>query len=267
MGLAALCDEGEEVVAAVAAPWVGVLWLTALPLRLLQAHAADRLVALGAGAGRYGRYLGELSLALGVALLLACYGRAVFARVCGERYLSGRTPGWRALALPPGPTLAYLYLVLVLEVLFVALAPTVVAIPVLVTLAGLAAASQPFFERPGLVAPLRVLAGSARAVRPLVGALGVFSLGFLLTLLNLFVLLWLVLALGDGVFGASLTPWQAALGPNNRTLWLVLAAGAWLLVEPYWLAFLVVYVRRLRGRSRGEDLRRAWAALQAAGQV
>lgn len=249
--------------AAVAAPWVGVLWLTALPLRLLQVRAVDRLAELGAGAERYGRYLGELSLAIGVALLVACYGRAVYARACGERYTSGRTPGWRALALPPGPTLTYLFVALVLEVLFLALAVTVAAVPLLVTLGGLAAASHAFFTRPGLFAPFRTLAESSRASKPLLGSIGVFALAFLVALVNLLFLVWLGVALADGVFGASLAPWKGALAPGNRTLWLLLAAGAWLLVEPYWLAFLVVHVRRVRGRSRGEDLRRAWAALQA----
>ncbi len=246
---------------------MGVLWLTALPLRLLQVRAVDRLAEVGAGAERYGRYFGELSLAIGAALLVACYGRAVFARACGERYVSGRTPGWRALALPPGPTLTYLYVALVLEVLFLSLAVSVVAVPLLVTLGGLAAATHAFFTRPGLLAPFRTLGASLRGGKALMGSIGVFTLAFLVALANLFFLVWLGVELADGVFGASLAPWRAALGPGNRTLWLLLAAGAWLLVEPYWLGFLVVHVRRVRGRSRGEDLRRAWAALQAAGQV
>lgn len=253
--------------AAVAAPWMGVLWLAALPLRLLEVRALDRLLELGAGAERYGRYLGELSLAIGLAFLLACYGRAVYARACGERYTSGRTPGWRLLAPPAGPFVSYLYVALVLEVAFLLGLLTVVAVPVVVVLAGLAAASHPFFERPGLLAPFRVLFASARGVKALVGTAGIFTLAFLIALLNLFFLVLLGVELADGVFGGSLAPWRAALGPGNRTLWLLLAAAAWMLVEPFWLAVLSVHVRRLRGRSRGEDLRRAWAALQAAGQV
>jgi hypothetical protein len=255
------------VAAAVALPWMGVLWLTALPLRLLEALALDRLIELGAGAERYGRYLGELSLAIGLATLLACYGRAVYARACGERYTSGRTPGWRLLAPPPGPLVSYLYVALVLEVVLLATALSVVAVPVVVTLGGLAAASHPFFERPGLFAPFRALFESCRGVKALVGSAGIFALAFLIAVLNLFFLILLAVELADGVFGGSLAPWRAALGPGNRTLWLLLCAAAWMLVEPFWLAVLSVHVRRLRGRSRGEDLRRAWAALQAAGQV
>jgi hypothetical protein len=112
-----------------------------------------------------------------------------------------------------------------------------------------------------------VLLESSRGPKALVGAAGIFTLGFLIALLNLAVLVFLCVGLADGVFGGGLAPWRGALGPANRTLWLLAAAAAWMLVEPFWLAVLVVHVRRLRGRSRGEDLRRSWAALQAAGQV
>ncbi|MGH9361824.1 MAG: hypothetical protein ACRD2T_07890 [Thermoanaerobaculia bacterium] len=253
------------MVAAVAAPWVGVLWLTALPLRLLQVAFADRLIELGADAHRYGRWFGELSWAIGLAFLLALYGRAVYARACGERYAAGRTPGWRALAAPLGPTFSYFYVALVLELLLILLAVTVVAVPVVVTLSGLAAASLPFYGRPGLFAPLRTVLAAGRRGLTLSGSILLFSIAWLVAALNLFLFVQLALLLADGAFGASLAPWHAALGLEGRAFLLLVAVGAWLLVEPYWLAFLVVYVRRLHGRSRGEDLRRAWAALQAAG--
>jgi hypothetical protein len=35
----------------------------------------------------------------------------------------------------------------------------------------------------------------------------------------------------------------------------VVAAGAWLLVEPWWLASLAVHVHKQRSRATGEDLR------------
>lgn len=251
------------MVAAVAAPWVGVLWLTAVPLRLLQVAFADRLIELGADARRYGDWFGELSWAIGLAFLLALYGRAVYAQACGERYASGRTPGWRALAVPLGATLVYFYVALVLEALFIALAVTGVAVPVLVTLGGLAAASLPFYGRPGLFAPLGTVLAAGRAGRTLIASVFLFSTAFLVAALNLLFLVQLALLLADGASGASLAPWKAALGLEGRAFLLLLAAGAWLLVEPYWLAFLVVYVRRLRGRSQGEDLRRQWAELQA----
>jgi len=44
---------GKSTPALAAAPWIGVLWLTALPLRLVQAELASRLVALGPDASRW----------------------------------------------------------------------------------------------------------------------------------------------------------------------------------------------------------------------
>lgn len=248
-------DEATELTRRVFAPWVGVLWIASVPVRLLQVHFAGRLLALGAGAGQYGTYLYGIALAATLAFVLSLLGRAVFARACALG-LRARTPGVReVLRLPAAGLCGYVYAALLFEALFFATALAFVTMPAFVLLAGLAAATSTFEGRAGLVAPVREALRHGTQARVLVGLMALFATALTLCLLNLhFVVqasLWLL-----GAFpGLDLAPWQARLSPANPELWLVLGAAAALLVEPYWLAALVVYVHKIRSRESGEDLR------------
>jgi hypothetical protein len=81
--------------------------------------------------------------------------------------------------------------------------------------------------------------------------------------LNLYALVRLCLWLAGGVSGLDLAAWSLALGAGNRHFLLLLAAGAVALVEPFWLAALVVGVRAARARESGEDLVARLAELRA----
>jgi len=147
------------------------------------------------------------------------------------------------------------YAALAIEVAFYATALAVVTIPALALVAGLAAATSPLVERPSLFRPFSVLSGSAGRAAPLAGLVFVFGAAFLLAALNLLVLVQVGLWLAGGVAGLDVARWQGVLGVSNPRLLLVVAAGGWLLVEPWWLAALVAYVHALRARTSGEDLR------------
>lgn len=252
-------DDAEAAVARLASPWLGVLWLSALPLRLLQVHFLDRVIEFGASAGEYGTYLGELSLAIAGASLVALYGRAVYVRACGLEIDTGRRPGGRAFVLPAGPFANYLYLSFAIEVLFLLIGLSILPIPVLMLLAGLAAASWEFSGSPGLVGPWRTLFAHSRPLLPILGVVLVVSVAFWVVWINLFFLFHLVLWLGHGVMNTDLGRWRMVLGPDNTTFVLLVAAGAWMLIEPFWLAACVAYARRVRGQSSGSDLA-AWFA-------
>jgi hypothetical protein len=149
----------------------------------------------------------------------------------------------------------YVYVALVVEAAYYVTCLSVVAIPALTLVAGLAAATLPLLEGPGLVRPFRLIAANARHASPLVGLLLAFGAAFVLATVNLALLFRLGLWLAEGIMGLDLTRWQALLGPGNRRFLLVLVAGGWLVVEPWWLAALVVYVHKTRARASGEDLR------------
>jgi hypothetical protein len=135
----------------------------------------------------------------------------------------------------------------------------------LALVAGLAAATSPLVDRPSLFSPFATLSASARHAGPLAGLVLVFGAAFLLAALNLGVLVQVVLWLAGGVAGFDVARWQGVLGASNPRFLLVVAAGGWLIVEPWWLAALVVHVHALGARSSGEDLALRFARIRSAG--
>jgi len=247
-------DEAVEVVAAVAAPFIGVLWLTSLPLRLAQCHFAARLLELGGEASRHGAYLTELALLQTVLLVPWAWGRAVFVRAC-RLGLRGLRPGRAALRVGAAPFFGYLYATALIQTLFWATAWMFVTLPALVLLAALAAATHPMIERAGLLEPLRQIFRHGTHAVLLTGLLGVMGWAFLVAAVNLHVLfqagVWLL-----GAFpGVDPGRWSALLQPRNARYVLALVAGAVLVLEPFLLAAVTVYVHKVRSRSSGEDLR------------
>jgi hypothetical protein len=263
--LGEILDDASALVARVSTPWVGLLWLTAAPLRLAQAHFAARLGELGDEAGSYGDHLGDLALVATALFLLSLWGRAVFARACTRDLGAGDEAGRERLRVPAGSFAAYACAALAVEAAFYATALAVVTVPALALVAGLLAATSPLVERPSLLRPFSVVSASGGRVGPLVGLVLLFGAAFLLAALNLVVLVQAGLWLAGGVAGLDVARWQGVLGLANPRLLLVVAAGAWLLVEPWWLAALVVHVHARRARSTGEDLRLWFDRLRSAG--
>jgi hypothetical protein len=264
LAVGGLLDDAAELVSATAAPWAGLLWLSALPLRLAQAHFAARLVELGDEAHAYGDHLRGLAVMVGVAFLVSLWGRAVFVRACVLRLRTLEPSGLDPLRLPPAGFATYVYAALAVEAAFYATCASVIAMPALALVAGLAAATLPLVEKPGLLQPFRLISSSARRAVPLVRLVFAFGAAFLLAAVNLFVLFRLGLWLAGGMMGFELTRWDGLLGLQNPRFVFVVFAGAWLIVEPWWLAALVVYVHRLRSRASGEDLRLWFGRLRSA---
>jgi hypothetical protein len=262
LSLPEVLDDAFAVAVRVASPWMGVLWLTALPVRLLQIHFATRVSDLGAEASQYGAHLLDLASLTGLAFLLSLWGRAVFVRATGLALRCLESPGWEALRLAPAAGLSYVYAALVLEVLFFALGWTLLGLPLFILLAGLAAATFPLNDRPSLLRPLREIARHTTPLLVLLGLLFVFGVALLIAALNLYFVFRLGLWLAGGVPGLDLTPWSGLLDLSSSRFRWVLLAGATLAVEPYWLAALVVHVHKVRSRESGEDLRLAFARLR-----
>lgn len=258
-------DAGAETVSGVAAPWLGVLWLTALPLRMLQAHLAALLIELGDTASGYADHLTGIASLGAWALLLSLWGRAVFIRACGLSQGGRVVPGREAVRLRSAAFAGYLYVALVLELLSFAFAWTLAAPMLLAVLAGLAAALSPLHERPSLLAPLTAFRPYSGVVfGSLLAVALVFGLALLLVAINLAILFQIGLWLAGAVPGLDLAPWRGLLAWSNLRFRLVLVAGTVLAVEPFWLGACAAFVARVRARESGEDLRLWLARLTSA---
>jgi hypothetical protein len=282
-------DDAAELVVRTVPEWAAVLALASLPLRLLEVHFANRLLQLGAHAGGHLHHLLSISWLVTIALLPALCGRAVFARACAMALQSGTrvSPGL-ALRLPAAGLVGYLYAAIVWTGLFQALAWMIFPLPLLALGSGLAAATAPLTgdacdasgaggagdgggtggggEPPARPGPLASLARALRGAPPpatCVGLAVTFGAALAVAALNLYALVRLCLWLAGGVSGLDLAAWSLALGAGNRHFLLLLAAGAVALVEPFWLAALVVGVRAARARESGEDLVARLAELRA----
>jgi hypothetical protein len=253
-GLPEVLDEAAETVAAVAAPFLGLLWLTSLPLRLAQIHFVVKLVELGADAAHRGVYLGQLALVQTALLVPWAWGRAVFVRAC-RLGLRGQPPGSAALRVGAAPFAGFLYVTVLLQTLFWATGWTFVSLPVLVLLSGLAAATHPMIERAGLWEPWRQILRHGAHGLLLTGLLVVMAWAFLVAAVNLHVLFRAGLWLSGALPGVDPGQWSTLLQPGNTRYLLVVLAGAVLALEPYFLAACTVYVHKASSRSSGEDLR------------
>ena len=239
-----------------AAPWAGLLIMTALPYRFLQALFLDQLFEVGGKAAQYGNLLGGTANLIVVAVLIALWGRAVYARAC--RLAHGRgTPPARETWRVPAPALASYVLTASAAMLigYVGLF-TCIGFLVAVLFAGLALGTMELNERVSVIEPFRLIARYARTAMLLALAL-VFICAWFVALVNLAAAfglgVWAVSAIG----GFDAPKWQLLFTGANRRFLLLLCAGAVLAVEPFWIAAQVVFVRKAGAQERGDDLR-AW---------
>lgn len=258
-----ILDEACGTVVRTAAPWLGILWLTALPLRLLQVHFIDALLELGKSAKHHGEYLLQIALASGGAFVLSLLGRAIFARACDLYLASRRSPGREALRVPGVGFASYLYVSLLIETLFYALLPSLMGAPVIASLAALAAATYALNERPSLIGPIREITRHASEIRVLLVLMFVFASAWLVAGVNIFATFEAGLWMASGVPGFDPTIGGHVLSLSNRLFVLLILAGASLAVEPFWLAAHLVYVNRLRARQSGEDLEQWFETLRS----
>jgi hypothetical protein len=260
-GALSLVDDATDAVSRMG-PWVGFLWITALPARLLLALLCVRLLELGDKATGYGDYLLRLSYAALGAWLFSLWGRQAFVRACRHALESERPqtgPVWR---VPLRELAGHLSAALVIEVLFWMLLLTFIAPFALLVAAGLAAAASPR-AGPGIWKPLRAIAESSGSLFLLLRLLLVFALALLVAAINLHFLFGAGLWLAGGVLGVDRSAWGTVLSLHNRLYVVLILTGAALLLEPFWLAALTAHVERVRARESGDDLRQWFAELRA----
>ncbi|HET9210738.1 MAG TPA: hypothetical protein VFR03_10090 [Thermoanaerobaculia bacterium] len=270
ISVSGVLDEAVELVARRVSGPAGLLILSSLPLRFLEAWLLNRLFQLDEPT-EYIDHLISLSVLVSCALLPAFWGRAVYARSCALA-LTGSASGlarmtWRErLRLPLGGFLSSVYAGSLFELLFLTVGWTVAALPVLALFSGLAAAVSPLEGKPGLLSSLIQVVRHARPPMLLMGLTLIFFVAVPVAFANLYVFFQLLVWLASGTTGIDAAWWSMALSYENPQFLLLTLAGALLLVEPFWLAALVAAVRRARARQSGEDLTAWFTTLRARGE-
>jgi hypothetical protein len=250
-----ILDDTHGAVARIASPWIGVLWLFTMPYRFAQAYFIHELIALGENAGRYSVHLESIAWTLFAFLLAAVLGRSIYVRACQLALQSGQPVGREAFRVPPAQLVNSMYAAVLCEVLFAMTVWLFFMIPLLAAPTGLVYAAMTRTERPGLIQPIAEIARLLTGFKAMVGLAATFAIALPIACLNFYMALQLGLWAAGAVGGDSLARWEQLLRPAEPLTILICGAAALLIVEPFWLAGLTVYVHRTRLRHSGEDLR------------
>jgi len=250
-------DEATDTVALTAAPWAGVLMITALPYRCLQALFLDELLEVGSGASHYGNLLGGTANLTVAMLLLALWGRAVYARACRLAAARGTRPGRETWRVPPAALASYVLTASAAMLLGYISLFTCLGFAVAVMFSGLAVGTLELNERVSITQPFRTIFRYSKRVGIPFALVLLFACAVVVAVVNLAAAFRLGTWLAGASGGFDAPHWQALFGAGNRRFILVLFAGAVVLVEPFWIAANVLYVRKANAEESGDDLR-AW---------
>lgn len=251
-------DEAADVVR-LTAPWTGVLILTAIPYRFLQAMFFDQLLEVGSSASQYGHLLGATANLIVGSILFALWGRAVYARACRLAIARGAAPGREAWRVPPAAFMSYVLTASAMIFAGYLALYTIVGVLVTAMFAGLAIGTMELNEHAGVFAPFRILGRYAKSIAVPLALVFIFSIALLVAFVNLWAAFNAGKALLTALGGFDAPRWPLLFGPGNRRFLLIVCAGAIILVEPFWIAAYVVFVRKAGAQESGDDLR-AWFA-------
>ncbi|HYC58551.1 MAG TPA: hypothetical protein VEK79_03210 [Thermoanaerobaculia bacterium] len=248
-------DEAADVVSMTAAPWAGLLIATVLPYRFLQALFLDQLLEVGSTAAQYGNLLGGTANMIVAAILLALWGRAVYARACRLALARGTAPGREAWRVRPAALACYVLTASTAMLAGYISIFTIFGFVVPVILAGMAIGTFELNERAGVIAPFAIIFRYTKRVAIPFVLVFVFFCATIVALLNLAAAFELGKWLTGAVGGFDAPNWQRLFTAGNRRYLLILVAGALVIVEPFWIAAHVIFVRKAGAEESGDDLR------------
>jgi hypothetical protein len=248
-------DESADAVAMTAAPWAGLLMVTLLPYRFLQALFLDQLLEVGSGASHYGNLLGTTANITVATVLLAFWGRAVYARACRLALSRGVSPGREALRVPAPALASYILTASTAMVIGYLSLFTFFGYIAAVVFAGIAIGTMELNERVSIAGPFVQIARYSKRTGIPIALTVIFFCATIVALINLAAAFelgqWLVSTIGH--FDAP--NWQLLFSGGNRRFILILCAGALVIVEPFWIAAHVIFVRKAGAEESGDDLR------------
>jgi hypothetical protein len=250
-------DEAADVVRMTATPWAAFLIATAIPYRFLQVLFLDQLFEVGSAASHYGNLLGGTANMIVGAVLIALFGRAVFARACRLATARGVAPGRETWRVPPAAFASYILTASATMLAGWMTLFTVIGYAVAVMFAGLAIGTFELNDRVSVTRPFAHIFRYARTVRVPFALVFVFFCALFVALVNVAAAFSFCVWLASAFGGFDAPHWPVLFSAGNRRYILMLVAGAILCVEPFWIAAHVVYVRKAGAEESGDDLR-AW---------
>jgi hypothetical protein len=256
LSVTSVLDESTEVVAMTAAPWASILVITAIPYRFLQALFFDQLLEVRGAASQYGNLLGGTANLIVISVVLALWGRSVYARVIQLAYVRGQVPGKEAWRVRPASLVSYVLTSSVALILGYIGTFTCIGTILAMMFAGAAIGTMELNERVSLIEPFRLSFRFARGLL-LFALVFVFFCAFVVAFVNLAAAFSLIVWAASAIGGFDAPRWQVLFSGENRRYLLMLVAGALVAVEPFWVAAHVVLVRKAGAEERGDDLR-AW---------
>jgi hypothetical protein len=250
----AVLDEAADAVS-MTAPWAGLLIATALPYRFLQALFLDQLFEVGASAAQYGNLLGATANITVATILVALWGRAVYARACRLALSRGTAPGREAWRVRPAAVASYVLTASAAMLLGYISLFTIFGFVIPVIFAGLAIGTMELNDRVSVFAPFaKILRYAKRPMIPVALAF-IFLCATVVALINLAAAFELGKWLAGAMGGFDAPNWQLLFSGGNRRFSLILIAGALVIVEPFWVAAHVIFVRKAGAEESGDDLR------------
>jgi len=247
----AVLDEAADAVRITAAPWAGVLILTAIPYRFAQAVFVDRLIEFGGDSVHYASYLGSLASMTMIAFVVSRWGRLVFARA-----IAGGGAG-APLRVKQAVFANYVYISAIAELSTLMTMITFVAPALGTMLSGLAIATAELNDHPSIAAPFRRIARYGRNAKIVAALMLVFICALVVAAINVGAAFGIGLWLAGAVGGWDVQRWSILISPDNRRFVLMMIAGAVIALEPFWIAAHVTLVRKAGTAESGDDLR-AW---------
>jgi hypothetical protein len=250
-------DEAADAVSLTAAPWAALLMATSLPYRFLQALFIDQFFEVGAQAAHYGNLLGLTANLIVATILIAFWGRAVYARACRLAMARGVRPGREAWRIAPAALASYVLTASAAMLVGMISSFTIIGFVLAVLFAGIAIGTIELNDRVSVTRPFAIIGRYSRRIGIPLALVMVFFCAFIVALVNLGAAFeigkWLTGSVGE--FDAP--RWQQLFTFTNRRYILILVAGALVIVEPFWIAAHVVFVRKSGAQESGDDLR-AW---------
>jgi hypothetical protein len=250
-------DEAADVVAVTAAPWAGLLLATSLPYRFLQALFLDQLIEVGSAAARYGNLLGATANLTVATMVLAFWGRTVYARACRLAMARGNNPGRETWRVPPAALASYILTASAATLIGYFSLFTFIGFIAAVMFAGVAVGTFELNDRVSVGRPFSLIARYSKRVGLLFGLFFVFFCALFVAALNLGAAFGIGTWLASAFGGFEAPNWNFLFSPINRRFNLMLFAASIAIVEPFWIAAHVIYVRKAGAEESGDDLR-AW---------
>jgi hypothetical protein len=248
-------DEAADVVSMTASSWAAVQIVTALPYRFLQVIFLDQLFETGPTASHYGNLLGTTANITVVTILIALWGRAVYARACRLALSRGVAPGREAWRVRPAALASYILTASTAMIVGYISLFTIFGYVGVLIFAGMAVGTIELNERASLFGPFANIFRYTKRMGVPLALVFVFFCAMFVAFVNLAAAFELGKWLAGAAGGFDAPNWQQLFTASNRRYILMLFAGAVVIVEPFWIAAHVIFIRKAGAEESGDDLR------------